>query len=325
MSKVHLPWINTSQFHQVRKYAQKALGSSAPKVTYKSKVKLHGTNAAIQVHPDGTIVCQSRNNIITPERDNDGFARWVEENKEAWSESKTDKLFVVYGEFCGGNIQNGVALNQIKEKQFAIFALYFVESDYLEVRPEKIRYFVPELKNVHIIPWHPLTVTVDYCLTSEYLTALTEEINQEVLRIEACDPWVKDNFGFEGLGEGLVFYPLGFPTKEKFSEFAFKAKGEKHRTVTAKPATVTAASAESVTAFAELVVTPARLEQGVRAISDGQLTFDIKKVGEFIGWICKDVQKETACELEESDLTWKAVSGAVSLKARGFYINECRK
>ena len=39
--------------------------------------KIDGTNACIAIHDDGTYHVQSRNNIITPERDNAGFARWV--------------------------------------------------------------------------------------------------------------------------------------------------------------------------------------------------------------------------------------------------------
>ena len=45
--------------------------------------KIDGTNACIIISNDGTeIAAQSRTRLITPDNDNAGFARWVQENKE---------------------------------------------------------------------------------------------------------------------------------------------------------------------------------------------------------------------------------------------------
>ena len=74
-------------------------------------VKLHGTNAAIVKHEDSTVTTQSRNNIITPENDNAGFANFmVNVNVEALfalvgiTDEELGKPIKIYGEWCGGNI-----------------------------------------------------------------------------------------------------------------------------------------------------------------------------------------------------------------------------
>jgi hypothetical protein len=78
--------------------------------------KIDGTNACIIVSDDGTeIAAQSRNRLITPEADNYGFARWVQEHK--------DELLRLgpghhYGEWWGKGINRGYGL---EEKRFSLF------------------------------------------------------------------------------------------------------------------------------------------------------------------------------------------------------------
>lgn len=76
--------------------------------------KIDGTNACIAIHNDGTYHVQSRKNIITPEKDNAGFARWVENNIE--NVMKLGPGYH-YGEWWGGNIQRGYGV----EKRFSLF------------------------------------------------------------------------------------------------------------------------------------------------------------------------------------------------------------
>lgn len=76
--------------------------------------KIDGTNACIAIHDDGTYHVQSRNNIITPEKDNAGFARWVQEN---WDDIKQLGPGYHYGEWWGGKIQRGYGV----EKRFSLF------------------------------------------------------------------------------------------------------------------------------------------------------------------------------------------------------------
>lgn len=78
--------------------------------------KIDGTNSCVWISDDGEhIAAQSRTRWISPEKDNFGFARWVEENREELAKLGPGKHF---GEWYGGGIQRGYGL---KEKRFALF------------------------------------------------------------------------------------------------------------------------------------------------------------------------------------------------------------
>ena len=62
------------------------------------------------------IYAQSRNNMITPEKDNAGFARWVQNNAKQLVEILGEGRH--YGEWCGSAIQRRYGLSG---KKFALF------------------------------------------------------------------------------------------------------------------------------------------------------------------------------------------------------------
>ena len=73
-----ITWPDIESLHNIKRDLDKA--NQAPKVRYRAKVKLDGTNAGVQLTTDGKIAAQSRSNVITSEHDNLGFAAWVEQN-----------------------------------------------------------------------------------------------------------------------------------------------------------------------------------------------------------------------------------------------------
>jgi hypothetical protein len=104
-----------------------------PTLTFKGTVKLHGTNAAVSYNTNGGLWAQSRENIITVEKDNAGFAFFVESNKDVFNKvfreiqeqtnvSYEHNTVTVYGEWCGGNIQKGVGITNLP-KSFFIFGV----------------------------------------------------------------------------------------------------------------------------------------------------------------------------------------------------------
>jgi len=319
------PWPEIEAFHQVRKfthhYPELCEGGV---VTYRPKVKLHGTNAGIQIHPDGTVVAQSRSNNLTGGHDNMGFAAWVEANKELWAEKATTDGVVLFGEWCGKGIQSGVAVSEIP-KNFAIFAAQSMQyPDYVIYEPELLEAFLPanlrEHKLANVLPWAGYNIEVDWTKSAEDLESIVDLINEHVLAIEACDPWVESVFGVKGTGEGLVYYPTSHQGMTNLKNLMFKAKGAKHRVVAApKAATVDPQVAATVEAFAQMVVTEARLEQGMGLVGP----LEKKLTGKFVGWIVADVQKECQAELEASGLTWKQVGGAISGRASKWWLTKC--
>ncbi|HVI40101.1 MAG TPA: RNA ligase family protein [Anaerovoracaceae bacterium] len=326
-------WTEIEGFHNIRKMLSvypELLGYSNT-VRYRGKVKLHGTNAAVQIAGDGSVVAQSRTTILTPTSDNAGFAKWVESNKDAWAQTrenflKADQTMVVFGEWCGPGIQKGVAVNNIPNKIFAVFAVQVLPGDELIVQPDLISGLIKSVPNTYVLPWYGSEVDVEWLTSSETLQKTADAINVMVAEVEKCDPWVKDTFNVEGTGEGLVFYPLSHLGRKAFGDLCFKAKGDQHKVVHAKaPAQVDPEKAANAEAFAALVLTDARLEQGTRAVSaDGEFTFEIKNVGKFIGWVSKDVEKETKAELEASGMEWKQVAKVVGDRARVWYLNKTK-
>lgn len=78
--------------------------------------KLDGTNAGIHVSEDGRVAAQSRNRMITPEHDNYGFARWVDENREEIARILGPGLH--FGEFWGRGIARKYGLTA---RRFSLF------------------------------------------------------------------------------------------------------------------------------------------------------------------------------------------------------------
>lgn len=336
-----IAWPEIESFHNIRKFvrvdpqewfrAKEQLHGTST-VQYKCKVKLHGTNAAVQCLADGTIVAQSRTNLLSVENDNAGFARWVKFNEALWKDNKDNGRVqvIIFGEWIGPGIQKGVAVSEIPKKCFAVFAARPLDakgnplSDVLWVEPSVLQEMVKGIPDTYVLPWYDQSIDINWRQGDEDLTKSILPINEWVMAIEANDPWVEATFGVKGTGEGLVFYPVSEPHLgwENFNYLVFKAKGEKHKNIkTAAPAQVNAEAAASIESFCELVLTQARLEQGATSVGG----YDLKSTGKFVGWVSADVQKETQDELEASKLDWKTVQKPLMEKARNWYITEAKR
>jgi len=315
---IHVPWGSIELFHNVVRTL--AFLKTSPTVTYRAKVKLHGTNCAIQTATGGNFTAQSRTTILTPQDDLKGFAKWVEIHA-AYFATMPENL-VIFGEWCGPGIEKGMAISAVKTKIFAVFAVYV--SGIQVSDPDEIRAILPTEGapgELHILPWTEDTIVIDY---SSKLEEIVDRLNALVVDVESEDPWVKTTFGISGVGEGLVFYPVlvdqAPPPSDPVAlmQLMFKAKGDKHRTVGAKVAVqIDADVAASADDFAELMVTEARCQQGISIVGRGA-----KNTGKFIAWISDDVLKESVAELAASDLTWDQVKKAVQTRSRTWFLQE---
>ncbi len=322
MKFVSFPSIES--FHNVVKYCEMCLTDSKPKVPYRGKIKLHGTNAGVQFGADGEIAAQSRSQFIVPGDDNAGFAQWVEKNR-AYFESLSLSNHTVFGEWCGQGIMKGTAINQIGRKIFAVFAIMDSVNNTVIIDPVAISGILePDVlvpADMHVLPWCSATFEVDFN-DRDQLLATVEKLNLAVEAVEFVDPWVEVMFGVNGVGEGIVYYPtrgMLAVNKEAFENFVFKAKGEKHKVVKTKEAVqIDPEVASSVDSFVKMFLTDARLEQGLALT-----TADMKNTGTFLKWVMSDVQKESTAELEASDLTWEQVNKDVQTAARNWFRVKC--
>ena len=150
----HVSWGSISLLHNVVRTLQiihQTHGTPLPVVTYRAKVKLHGSNVGIQITPAG-VVAQSRSKLLTPDDDYKGFARWVADRADTFATLPPD--LVVFGEWCGPGVEAGVAIAQIPEKILAVFALQEgrgAEARYI-VEPDEIRARLAGIP-VNVLPW----------------------------------------------------------------------------------------------------------------------------------------------------------------------------
>lgn len=320
LSVYHRAWPSIESLFNVRK---KSVAQNA-NIKYGSKVKLDGTCSSVQILPNGEILVQSRNEFITPEKDNLGFARWVQDNINVFKQIKPkNSPIIIHGEWCGQGIQKRCSISKIGRKVFCVFAIQY--GDEMDVNPNTIWQSIPEHKDIFVIPWYNF-YEINYGNMDD-LQQKVNTINDEIKTVEACDPFVKSFFNVEGLGEGLVFYPLPTNIDEKtptiihieyYTDFVFKAKGEEHKVVKTKESVqINPETAASIEEFVNLVVTENRLNQ----IAE-KFQLNMKETGNFLGAFVTDVQKESKAELESSNLTWKDVQNLVSVTARTWWKNK---
>lgn len=306
-----------------------------PTVQYLGKIKSDGTNSAIRIE-NGTLTAQSRSQDLTPGKgDNCGFAAWVESTKDYWQAVSYDVgssqyAVTIFGEWCGQGIQKGTSVSTIPMKMFACFAIQIGDSVVTE--PNQIKHILSvgqKPENVFVLPWlDNASLTIDFA-DQVALESVAATMNQMVLDVEACDPWVRDTFGVSGVGEGIVFYPVpdavtGTTPRHMLSRLMFKAKGEKHRVKAAKVAVeVDATLLASTEQFVATFVTEPRLQQGLTVACGGDAA--PQNTGKFLKWVSEDCLKEGAADLAESGIEWKQVAGPVQNAARKWFMAQVGK
>lgn len=296
--------------------------ATLPTLSYTGTVKIHGTNAAIS-YAGNEVYCQSREHTITPEKDNAGFARWVSE-LPAYVHDMLRALYghdaVIFGEWCGGNIQKGVAISGLP-KMFVIFAVQTPTGDEsyenwqdLVYEPSLHKYGIYISRTFGV--WN---IDIDF----EKPEVAIDKMNALTLAIEAECP-VGKFFGRSGIGEGLVWVPDTYSKKR--SRLVFKTKGSEHsKTKVKKLAAVDPDKVASARAYAEKHVHNERLEQAYAWLAEMGHPQNEKSTGIFIKRVVDDVAKEESDELTFNNLTDKDVNGLMSNIARKWFFTKFNK
>lgn len=309
-------WPSINNLHTVVR-ATKAYGKLQPGecIKYKAKTKLHGMNVIVRVKPDASIVTYSRHLVIDENSPAKSFKHFVTKNESCFKLlAKKDRDVLVCGEWCGPGINKGASICHIESKVFAVFAIIdgvFVDNALSNdrstfiVEPNTISELLRPcrgVQGVHVIPWSYRGEEFDLDLANPGPVAgkVVDRINALVDEIETRDPWVYEQFGADGGGEGLVFYPVTTDTTiYPFVNYAFKAKGAKHKVLAHSPSVqVEATVSPDVLSFAENVLAVARLEQAEQEIRGSNKPFSMNSVANFIKWIANDVRKEAPGEIE---------------------------
>ena len=300
-----------------------------PTITFSGTVKLHGTNTGICYDTNSEeIWFQSRENIITPEKDNAGFAffaNFIKEDFRNYFEvleetyNIKDSIISIFGEWAGPGIQKGVGISKISKKSFFIFDVKITPND---LENNKVSWL--NLKDIqwldldsvfYICGFPTYTIDIDFNqpeLIQNKLVELTEAVEA------ACPVSKQLKVEDECIGEGIVWR-----AKVNNEVFRFKVKGEAHSSSKEKTiASVDIEKINSINEFVEYAVTENRLLQGVEQVftSKGE-ELDIKKMGDFIKWVSNDVIKEESDTMVENNLEPKDIGSTLSTKARKWFMN----
>jgi hypothetical protein len=274
-----------------------------PVLTFKGTVKLHGTNAGVCYNAVDGLWAQSKENIITPEQDNAGFAFFVKSREDEFASlmglvhrvtgiNTNENTISIYGEWCGGNIQKGVGICNL-EKSFFIFGVKItphVDINDLEAVKKNPAYWVyhgylrsEDNKIYNINDFKTYSIDIDFNMPQ----LKQNELSEITIGVETECPVAKD-FGFTGIGEGVVW-----TTEYKGTVHRFKVKGEKHSASKVKTlAAVDVDKLNSIKEFVDYAVTESRFNQALEKVFTNGEPIDIKKMGEVIRWVVNDIIKE---------------------------------
>lgn len=332
-------------FHNVRKNATRLAGYFKMPVTYRGKAKLHGTNAGVTITKDGSVHVQSRKREITPMQDNAGFADWVHRHMDYFKSLRVAEDITIFGEWAGPGVQKGVASSEAPKKFFAVFAILIHYPDLVEnedarfsFEPSYINHFLTTANvqpptDLYVLPWETPEIEINWIGEIDHLQEVADGINTKVEEVERCDPFMRKAFNIEGLGEGLVYYPVHANNhdgevvedlRSGFSGLAFKAKGEAHRVqVQKRAAQISPEKISTFQNFAKMFVTDARCEQIVSENFPANDDINTKNTGPFLKALCEDVYKESLDELQANGLEWQQVNKQVQAEARNWWLRRC--
>lgn len=303
-----------------------------PVIKFKGSVKLHGTNAGICYTQNEGVWYQSRENIITPQSDNAGFAFFAESKKSVFDEmfaQVIDKTNVdptlntisIYGEWCGGNIQKGVGITNLP-KSFFIFGVKITPHNVEKLEKAPSAYWVdysylrnPENLIYNINDYETFEIDIDFNAPQ----LVQNQIIDWTIAVENECPVAKA-FGFPNtIGEGIVFSY----TTEDGERLSFKSKGEKHA-AKSKVHTLKPVDNEKINKCIEVAnkVTPEwrldqMLEKQFNFINGG--TMDVKQLGSYLKLVIDDVIKEDMDVLVEAGVEPKDIGKYVSDIAKKYF------
>jgi hypothetical protein len=315
-----------------------------PVLHYSGTAKLHGTNAAIGIQrSSGLVWFQSRERVLTEQADNNGFRRtFLDYQKKGFDfrslipsglSPAAGDTFVLYGEWCGGNIQKNVALSQLP-KQFVVFGCCSnvnISSDEKQcdaADSSSVRLYhyppsqicsIPEfpefsIYNIYSIPSY--NFEVDFSDPAKVQSALKAQCDE----IERVCPWGK-RFGIEGVGEGFVCRATDSGWEGE--QFWFKVKGESHSVTKASHvAPVDIEKADSISDFVSRVVTPARCDQSISKLKEsGVERITRAHIGQYMKWIVNDIIKEESDTAKASGIDIAKIAGQINTAARRWFMD----
>ena len=291
-----------------------------PVLDFVGTVKLHGTAFYVCYNDANGIWFQSRENVITPTKDNAGSAIFGEMNKDALMEIieqvyDTHNLgreltVMICSEWAGKGVQKNVGISNIPKAMF-IYGIKIVHDgndDFVNYYIDYAGYRNVEKRIFNMLDFKTYNITVDFNMPQ----LVQNHILELVLEVENECPVAKELIGtiepdMSMIGEGIVFSRIVNGTRQMF-----KAKGERHAGAS-KVKTIRKvddAKLNLVLDFVDKITPEWRLEQML------DKTFDLmngghierSKMGDYIKAVMADIIKEEMLTFQEAGLEMKDVS-----------------
>lgn len=309
-----------------------------PTLKFIGTVKLHGCNAAIGYQKHAGHWFQSRNHVITPEKDFEACAKSLSpvadrfltkiilpQSPSLRKHYNSGRSIVLFGEWCGGKIQKNVAIFGLP-KMFVIFNVQICDNESESTTEElddgndepktPTAWLPPEewsdikwpekfIYNIYDFPTFTIDINFE-CpqLIQNKLIEITQSVEEQ------CP--VGKFFKRNGLGEGVVWTEW-----EKYNgNLVFKVKGTKHSVCkVATLAAVDTVKCENIQTFVRYACTENRMEQGLEYMREQQIQIEMKNFGTFMKWIVGDIVKEEKDTMDASNISSTEVGRMVKIKA----------
>jgi hypothetical protein len=339
-------WMDTGQIREAQRAIQQKAqfvrveedgsitmdrNAKLPILTYRGTVKAHGSNASFvyDLNTD-TFQFQSRERILSLDSDNANFMLEMsgkidilKKIIDQYLDGATPEKIAVYGEFCAGNIQKGVAITGLP-KMFLIFGVKLINGEESSWVPLNVNFDSPENGIYSILKFQTFEKTIDFsdaqkvAKTQNEIVELTTKVGDE------CP--IGKYFGVTGIGEGIVWtcQTKGWQS----SKFVFKSKDDRHSV--SKVKTLKVVDTGRLGTIMQLAndVTPGwRLDQGIEAACDlmNGGTMSMEKIGAFLKWVNTDIVKEESPRFVDAQIPMKEVFPYISKIGRGYFIERFNK
>ena len=306
------------------------------KLRYVAKPKLHGTQASIVINSDNTLIAQSKNQQLTGDNKHYGFANFVDGltvNLEDTISKYVSKDLnieppVIYGEWAGPGVQQVDAVCNIPEKTFFVFAVR-LESNWILESPSVISMYIKtvfgENNRIKTLPWALINgrYVFEFDLSNmeesqKKFDSLKDYINTHISKV---DPYIKEEYGIEGPGEGFVFYPIIYEGDQASHNLGmWKLKTDAHGEFKVKKDRIVPIKPEGIEEFINMFFTEVRFE---KMFNEHVKEYHRKNTGLMLKAVMQDVKKESENELELADFEWKDVGKFGTPVIKRWFFNEC--
>ena len=217
-----------------------------------------------------------------------------------------NEYMAIFGEWCGGNIQKGVALNQLP-KMFVIFAV--------NVDGQWSDFSYADNKELNIYTLSGLEKVVDIDFNNPDLSIVDELTKETSTKCPFCE-----KFGIIGIGEGYVW------TSEN-REYVFKSKNEEHKISSSQGKEQKEKTTDKgEQAFVIEVCNKNRLENVLTGLLDAEELIEpnIKLTGKFITRTVFDIAREEEVDILSNQYDIELVKKNITNIAKQWFLEKVK-